>query len=264
MPNSLWLKHTKSIFGQGEDIDDCVMILMTADHPDSIHALFKKRMVAVANLSIKQNKRTFKNYRSYPAYSTYLGTKMNVDFDCCVQANALYYMFQQNKPLIKQDSATIKLLAEHIKNKDYFDHPSYISPWYGNTAVIIYHLARLISRFQIPELEILKPLLIADAEYMLTQHGNIMEKIILSTSLLKLGQKNVPPILIKDLKEFEKSGQNEFLFFQARGSAFMPNIIKKLLSNQGKAFYFNFYCPDYNKTLLLEYLVERNKSEYKN
>ena len=260
MPHAVVMKYTKPLFGQGEDVDDCVMVLMTSNHPDSIHQNFKKRMIHAANLSVKKIDNTFDEYREFPAYSTYLGTKMKTDFDFCVQCNVIYYCHQQKLPFVKQDTATINLLAAVLKNRDYINHPTYVSPWYGNPAVLIYHVSRLMGAFKIPELEVYKEQLIEDANYLLTQPSNIMDKIILSTSLLRLGSIPKKEISFKDIAAFEKTNEKDFYFFQARGAAFMSNFMKKIFSNQGAAFYFNFFCETYNKALLLEYLIERNKA----
>ncbi len=259
MPHSFVMKYTKWQFGQGEDVDDCVMVLMTSDYPDSVHQKFKNRMVKVANLSFKKIDNTFDEYREYPAYSTYLGAKMKTDFDFCVQSNVMYYCFQKKLTFTKQDTGTINLLAAVLKNRDYMNHATFVSPWYGNPSVLIYHISRLMGAFKIAEFEIYKQQLIEDANYLLTQRLNVMDKIILSTSLLRLGSKPNKEINFEDIAVFENSNQKDFFFFQARGAAFMSNFMKKIFSVQGAAFYFNFFCETYNKTLLLEYLVERNK-----
>lgn len=262
MPHSFVMQFTKKIFGQGEDADDCVMILMTSNNSDSVYQLLKKRMEYVANLNQKKIKNSYKIYSNFPAYSTYLGSKMKVDFDCCVQSNIMYYCFNQKFALTKQDSGTIKLLAEIVRNRDYLNHPTFVSPWYGNPSVILYHIIRLMNAFYIPELNLYKQQLIEDVQFLLKQSSNSMDKILLSTSLLRLGVKDGGKINFEDLKSFENSDQKEFHFFQARGAAFMSKIFKKIFSNQGKSFYFNFFCPTHNKILLLEYLVERNKIAY--
>lgn len=90
------------------------------------------------------------------------------------------------------------------------------------------------------------------------------KKVILSTSILRLGGQLDQMLAIKDLETFEKMNHQSFPFFQGRGSGLMPNTLKKLYSIQGPAFYFNFLYPTYNKTLILEYLVEQQRRLIKN
>ncbi|WP_439506176.1 hypothetical protein [Sediminibacterium sp.] len=261
MPNSLFLKYFKKQLSSGEDADDCVMVFMTKDHPDSILNRFHQKLINAANLSRKRVVNTFKKYRDIPAYSTFLGPKMKIDFDFCVQTNVMYYLLGQKQKFEKQDEATLTLLLENVRNRDYIFHPAYISPWYANSSLLIYHIARLLDAYEIPAFNPYKAQLIDDAKYLLKQPSNIMEKVILSTSILRLGGELDQPLVVKDLETFEKSNHQSFPFFQARGSGLMSNTLKRLYSVQGPAFYFNFSCPSYNKTLLLEYLVEKQMTD---
>jgi len=261
MPHTYYFKYLKSVFGQGEDADDSVMILMTSNNDDSSNRTLKKRLIDVSNLS---NRRkiisTSKRYRSYPAYSTYLGERMTPDFDFVVHCNILYFMFDKKLPFAKQDTATIHLLAEMIKNREYMIRPTYLSPYYVKSSILLYHAARLLATFHIPELEQYNKQLIADAKQLLQKSNNIMDQIILCTSLLRLGA-DAPVLKINSINEFEKSNQNQYIFFQAKAAFSYPTPFKQIFLHWSYITYY-FYCPAFNKTLLLEYLVERNKDQH--
>lgn len=259
MPNSYYFKYLRPIFGQGEDADDTVMVLMSADNDDSSNIIAKKRMIAVSNLSRRKIISTFKKYRDIPAYSTWMGFKMTPDFDFSVQCNIMYFMYQKGLPFVKQDSATIQYLSELVKNRYYMNRPVYISPYYVKTPVLLYHLCRLMGAFKIPQLEQYKSRLIADIRSELTESTNLMDQIILRTSLLRL-KADAPPLEVNSIEEFEKSNQKNYIFFQARPAFSYPTPAKQILLHFS---YFNsyFYCPAYNKTLWLEYLVEKSKNE---
>ena len=258
MPHTYYFKYLKSVFGQGEDADDSIMILMTSEDDDSSTIALKKRLIEVSNLSKgKKIISTYKKYRNYPAYSTYLGSRMTPDFDFVVQCNILYFMFDKKLTLVKQDSATIHLLAEMINNHEYMKAPTYLSPYYVKSSILIYHVARLISAFHIAELEQFKPQLIDDAKKLLETSNNVMDQIILRTSLLRLGS-NTPPLSINSINEFEKSNQKQYIFFQARAAFSYPAPFKQIFLHWSYITYY-FYCPAFNKTLWLEYLMERDK-----
>jgi hypothetical protein len=257
MPHTYYFKYLKSVFGQGEDADDSVMILLASDADDSTSSKLKKRLIEVSNLSQKKIISTYKKYRSVPAYSTYLGERMTPDFDFCVHCNVLYFMFQKKLPLVKQDSATIHLLAEMLKNREYMKAPTYLSPYYVKSSILIYHVARLLGTFHIQELEQYKPQLIADAKQLLSASNNIMDQIILRTALLRLGG-DAPKLEIKNMKDFETSNQQQYIFFQARAAFSYPTPFKQIFLHWSYITYY-FYCPAYNKTLLLEYLILKNK-----
>jgi len=258
MPHTYYFKYLKGIFGQGEDADDSVMILMSAEKNDSTNRVLKKRMVDVSNLSRRKIISTFKKYREYPAYSTWLGFKMTPDFDFSVQCNLMYFTLQKQLPFARQDSATIDLLAEMVKNREYIKHPVYISPYYVKTPVLLYHLARLMGAFYIPQLEQYRSQIVADIRKELVESTNVMDHIILRTSLLRL-KADAPPLDVNSMEEFEKSNQQYYIFFQARPAFSYPTPFKQVFLHWSYINYY-FYCPAYNKTLWLEYLVEKNKA----
>ena len=53
---------------------------------------------------------------------------MTPDFDFAVHCNVLYFTLDKKLPLVKQDSATINLLAEMVENREYMTAPTYLSP----------------------------------------------------------------------------------------------------------------------------------------
>jgi hypothetical protein len=262
LPHSYFIKRFNGIFAQGDDADDAVMILMASENNEDDNIALKEKLVQVSNLKKRRINSTFKKYRDIPAYSTYLGEKMHPDFDFAVQCNILYFNFEKKLPLVKEDSATILLLAAILKNREYMKRPVYISPSYVKPAVLIYHVARLIDAFDISELNVYKQQLIADANKLLAKANNIMERIILRTALLRLGAAAaVTDLTINTISDFEKTDQGQFVFFQARAAFAQPTPIKQIFLHWNYLIY-SFYCPAYNKALWLEYLVLKNSRKY--
>lgn len=257
MPHTFYFKYLKSVFGQGEDADDSVMILMTGDNDDSSNAVLKQRLVEVANKSNNRNIiSTYKRYKNVPAYSTYLGKRMTPDFDFAVHCNVLYFMYDKQFAFNKQDSATLQLVAQMVKEKLYMKAPVYLSPYYVKSSILIYHVARLMGAFNVPELNVYRQQLADDIQTLLAQSNNIMDHIILRTSLLRLGFA-APELDLYSIKEFEDSNQQQFVFFQARAAFSYPTPFKQVFLHWSYIYYY-FYCPAYNKILWLEYLVEKN------
>jgi len=256
LPHALFINRLTGMLAQGDDADDSVMILMGGEDNDSYNKALKEKLVEVSNLKKRKINSTFKKYRAIPAYSTYLGEKMHPDFDFSVQCNILYFNFEKKLPLVKEDSATILLLAAMLKNREYVKRPVYISPSYYTASVLIYHVARLMAAFKIPELELYKEALTTDAYLTLSKATNIMDRIILRTSLLRLGTQ-VPELTINSLADFEKTDQDKFVFFQARAAFAQPTPVKQIFLHWNYLIY-SFYCPTYNKALWLEYLVLKN------
>ncbi len=259
LPHAYFINQFDKLLGSGEDADDAAMILMASGANDSICKLLKQRMLEVSNTESKKIRSTYKKYRGLNAYSTYLGHGMLPDFDLGVHCNILYFILERKLPLVKQDSATIELLSLMMKDREYSKAPAYISPYYTRTPVLMYHLARLMGKFSIPALEAYKAQLVTDMQEELNHAKGLMDRIILSTSLLRLGAK--PPLVdIAGITAFEKAGTDKFIFFQARAAFWYPSTLKKIFLHWSYLCYF-FYCPAYNKILWLEYLLERNKRE---
>ena len=259
MPHTYYFKYLKQVFGQGEDADDTVMILMTDSTSDKDVTDLKKRLQDVANLSRQKIIATYKKYRDIPAYSTYLGSRTVPDFDFAVQCNILYFVYDKKLPLSKQDTATLHLLTEMVRNREYMTAPIYLSPYYVRSSILIYHIVRLMTAFHIPQLEPYKQQLIADAQKEFNESTNVMDKIILSTSLMKLGANaEVPPFT--NIPEFENSNQKQFVFFQARAAFSYPTPFKQVMLHWSYINYY-FYCPAYYKILWLENLVWQREFE---
>ncbi len=263
MPGTYYFKYLKQVFGQGEDADDTVMILMTDSSSDKDVTDLKQQLIEVANLSKQKIVATYKKYRDVPAYSTYLGNRTVPDFDFAVQCNILYFVLDKKLPFVKQDSATLHLITEMVRNREYIKTPTYLSPYYVRSSILIYHVVRLMSTFNIPELEVYKQQLIDDAKKEFDASTNVMDKILLSTSLMKLGAYSIdylPPFT--SINEFENSNQQQYIFFQARAAYSYPSPFKQIFLHWSYINYY-FYCPTYYKTLWLENLVMQNQIKNK-
>jgi hypothetical protein len=260
LPHAFFINRLTGALAQGDDADDSVMILLAGENNDKDNTALKEKLVQVSNLKKRRINSTFKKYRDIPAYSTYLGEKMHPDFDLAVQCNILYFNFEKKLPLVKEDSATIYLLSEILKNREYINRPVYISPSYVKPAILIYHIARLMGAFDIGMLDLYRSQLIDDAARLLAKATNIMDQIILRTALIRLGAQ-VPDLAINSVADFERTDQHQFVFFQARAAFAQPTPLKQVLLHWNYLIY-PFYCTAYNKALWLEYLVLKNKQPH--
>jgi len=255
-PNSWFLNHFNRAQELPDDLDDSAILLLTLQVPDSVAQIVKALMDAYANTRIRTVRNTYRKYRYTPAYSTWFGEKMPVDFDFSVLCNALYFTHAYRLPEDRYDSATISLLQQFIIHREYLSHPGYISPHYARTPVLLYHIARLLGRFPIPALVKYKPQLIADARHELSVAGGFMDKVILSTALIWLGDQP-PPLDVSSGTALSPADDKDFIFFIASFSAILPNPFKRWLQSSGLIKYL-FECPAYNETLLLEYVLLKN------
>src|SRR5699024_1732127 len=195
-------------------------------------------------------KNTYPQYRELPAYSTWFGVKMPVDFDFCVLCNVLYFVHCYNLPLNEHDSASVLLLKQMIKDQYYKTNPSYISPHYGRTPLLLYHIARLLNKFSIPPLDSLKPQLLHTANQQFLAADNWLDSVLLSTAIVRLGgeKQSISPPGHTQLDASKKT------FFVAGITSLLSNYCKKLfLYNEWTKYYF--ICPAYRQTLYLENIM---------
>lgn len=254
-PNSNFLSKY-NYFKLPDDIDTTSMVYLSRNHTEEDINWLKEKATKHANLAKLQVKNTLPGFRNLHAYSSWFGEKMPIEFDVCVHTNFLYFVFKNQLPLNKNDEDTLELMRQVVHNSLYFRQPFRIAPNYPNTSVILYHLARLVAGFSIPELNDLKEKLIKDIEVQIHFTDNKMEKIILSSSLMKLGKPGNNELnegLLNNVKEIKN-----FEWFTAGFlSVFGNPLIKHLAGN--KLFHMKFRCEAFNLALVAEYELLKRK-----
>ena len=128
--------------------------------------------------------------------------------------------------------------------------------WYGQPAVILYHVARLTVAFEIPELETRRARLARDLHAQAGQTSVFMERLLLSTSLMRLGE---APLVTRYPDDLE-TAFDRFCFFA--GSILTPidNPITWALARR-PLFQVRFRCRAHALALLLEHEVHRRRSD---
>lgn len=252
-PNSRFLGLFKKWHTLPDDIDDTVILLMGMQADDSTARAVKLLMEQHANTVRYGIRNTFPKYRDIPAYSTWFGRDMPIDFDLCVLTNVLYFSHAYGMAGGRYDQASTALLDSFIQHREYVTHPAYISPHYARTPVLIYHIARLMGTFPIAPLEKHRPKLIADARAQLRAARDPMDKVILSTALIWLGD-TMPELPFSDVS----IASGDFVFFMAGFNSLLPDPFKKMFSGYHVVTYY-YRSPSYNKALILQHLMLRGR-----
>lgn len=253
-PNSGWMNLFNKSQALPDDLDVTSIVLMAMGAERSSVVSVHQIMREYVNGSVRTVKNTFKEYKQIPAYSTWFGKKMPVDFDICVLANVLLMVNQYAIPYNASDSATQQLIGKMIGNRHHITHPHYISPYYARTPVILYHLSRLMEAFALPELEQYRATLIADALQQYQEADNLVDKVILSTALYRWGQEPPEEVLALPHDLITEMHENDFVFFIADMAGMLANPFNNLLGKTrlGKFYY---YSPAYNTVLLIENIL---------
>lgn len=255
-PNSKFLSQREKM-KLPDDLDDTSIIFLTKTTNEAVDiALRQKMMMHASNNRIKS---IYKRYRNYQAYPTWFGDKMPQDLDICVMSNVLLFIFQKGFELNNTDQETLDLIKEIVITNDHIVHPHIVSPHYKNSSIILYHLSRLISVADNPVLNSIREKIIIDLKKQLQLSKNEMEKVILLTSLYRLGEKIDFKISINSAeKDF-----NTFYWFRANPSSGKNMFLKRLLG-KNSLFQFKYKCDAYYWTLLLEFQTLSTKLNTQN
>jgi hypothetical protein len=246
-PNSRFLSRF-SVFNIPDDADCTSIIYLTDTSLNKNAAWLQSKLAMHSNLSTSKINNTFRLYQNYKAYSTWFGKKMPIEFDICVQSNILLFIYKNQLPLTVQDQATLALLNAQIMSGDYLKYAYYLSPSYKKKAIVLYHLARLLENNQIRFLDDCRENLKMDIETTLKEATDFMDKVILSTSLLRMNG-NPPPLNIQDVTNKQL---DNYVFFRANLFSSYARPSLKFIT-KSSCFDRNFYCKAYCLALLLEY-----------
>ena len=93
------------------------------------------------------------------------------------------------------ENHTINFISQVVKKGLHLKEPRLVSPHYQQSSVILFHLARLMTEINQTQLSDLKPLIIQDLSDQYKAAHNAMEKVILQTTLLRMGTVLPVPIL---------------------------------------------------------------------
>ncbi|MCX6210703.1 MAG: hypothetical protein NTZ59_14670, partial [Bacteroidetes bacterium] len=256
-PNDHILKLFRKSLKLPDDLDDTSIILAALNVDDSTAEAAHKTMQYFVNGNNNTIKNTYKKYKNIPAYSTWYGVKMPIDFDFGVHCNILSFVNKYNLPWQKADSVTYDLILKMIDEKLYLTSPKYISPYYSYTPVLLYHIARLTQSKKLPELENRKQQIIDDALNEFNKTGNTLYKTLLATTLLKFGVHTNEFILDSSIANGSLN-TDEFIYYTGHLFGHLNNTIKKVASNM-KATEYKWFCSAFNECLLLEYLLLKNR-----
>lgn len=246
-PHGFLLSQLKSTI-LPEDADDTVLVYLTATHsPEEVAALKAELGKYAQPLNGQKPSFPSPHLKDLQPYTTWLGSSdMPLEYSICILCNILYFVKYYNLPFDRHDYDSITLIKRWL-DKDAHVHQAFkISVYYPSTPLILYHLTRLMGSFEIPELETLRPKIAQDIRRLLPQTSSMMEKILLSTSLLRLGlhyEVIWNPTIQAELRNYA--------FFIAPMLIYAKSSLLKPLA-RSKFTHILYSCYGHNLTLILE------------
>ena len=260
-PNDKLLNKLKNKLALADDLDDTSIILAVLNIDDSTAEKSHQLMQEFANGRYATIKNTYKKYKQTPAYSTWYGKKMPVDFDFGVHCNILSFINKYQLSWNKADSATYRLLLNMIDEGAYSKSPKYISPYYSYTPVLLYHIGRLYENNQLVNFEKHKEKVVMDANTTFENADNTLNKVICLTALYKLNK----PAPSFELTATDVNGglnNTDFVYYTGHLFAHLNNTIKKITNSLSSTTQFKWYSASFNDCLLLEYLILKHRKKH--
>jgi hypothetical protein len=253
-PNGHIFRHFDH-FRIPDDVDDTAMIYLTSTPTRDELLWLKQKLTQHANLTHKTIQNTYPEYRSLRAYSTWFGKNMYIEFDVCVLCNLLYCIYHYQLPLNQHDTDSLTYIRSVVETDRYRTEPFRCAHQYPRTVPIVYHVARLMGAYEIPELAPIRSKLIADTKHLLTLPQHPLDEIVLRTSLLRLGQR-VEGREINLL--LERVGNHDDFYFFIAGllTAYENPLLYRLA--RSPLFHIRWECEAHCWTLVAEYLALRH------
>lgn len=154
------------------------------------------------------------DYGSKKVYEVWYADKMRQEMDIAVMANVLLFVLEKGFEQELPDRLTRQCLKTAITEAWYFADPTGFAQFHNSPAVILYHLARLVAKDNTGEFRNERPLLTGHLRKALgeTEHG--IEKIMIASSLLRLGERVSLTLSAEQLT----TDASSFVFFSHRSS----------------------------------------------
>jgi len=234
------------------DDADCTALIYLVNNTSDYDAIYlKSKLLYHAKMPTGISGNTLLHYRRLRLYSTWFGKNIPIEHDLCVITNILYLVFEKRLLLNEYDIDCIKFICSVIRKDEHKTHPFRVAPYYPKTSIILYHVARLLTVTKHPALLQLRGKLRKDIFQKLLQNIHPMERIILNTSMIWLGE-------TVSIQKLEMPVNTDFPWFIAGMLTSVNNpLVRKLAPLP--LFHIQFYCEAYMKTLFVEYQVERSK-----
>ncbi len=246
-PNVPFLKDRKS--SRLPDDLDCSSFIYLVSHSTNENRLALKLAMDEQSSLHPKVKSTIKPFKKSLAYRTWFADKMHQDLDVCVMSNVLLFVLESELPMTSVDTASVAFIEYVVQNDLFVSKPNKISRYYPKTSIILYHISRLISWSSLERIQDLKPKVIQGLRRQLAVCTNEMERVILISSVLKLGEEveqHVDPIQLRDdLREFYWFDAQPLRGFPVIGGMFAKSNVKRL----------RYRSDAYNLSLVIEFLA---------
>jgi hypothetical protein len=240
-----------------DDIDCTALVYLTNGCSAEDAFWLQKKLRLHYNGYKKTIKNTFPEYRSLRAYSTYFGEHMRPEFDACALSNLLYCLLYFELELDDHAHDSIQYIKQCVLSNQYLLNPFTVACYYPKAPLIIYHIVRLITRFDIPALVQCRDKITEDIYTLLSNNTlSMIDTVLLETSLFRLKESYCSKINFKSLIS-SREVQN-YSFFVASLLRPLQNPILDVFAPL-PLFQIQWCCEAHTWALIAEWMALQKK-----
>jgi hypothetical protein len=233
-----------------DDLDDTSLALLFKKHSDSELEEFVFLCSEHANLAKKSIQKIDSKYQKIPAFSTFFGINMPIEFDVVVISNALSVFFEYQLKLSKEAEASLILIEQMLKDGYLLSNPFQASPNYARSSIIYYHLVKMCYFYPNDALKKIEKLLKNDIGKI--KINDPLDDVLLTISKMMLKMNSA----YESKLGFNPNKKHPFFIagmFSAFEGRFFQNIADKPFSH------IKYNCETYNYCLeLLSIILKKD------
>jgi hypothetical protein len=247
-----YLLHRSRHFAAPDDLDSTSLAYLAYPRPAAQNQWLKAKLQAHANTVKGWASTGPAAFRQKKIYSAWFGERMPIDMDASTLSNGLLWVMRSGLPLNEFDTDSLAFINWTIASGEYRRRPLDVSAYYAAAPLIAYHVGRLLAEGALPQLAEARATLLRELPGLLAASPNFMDKVLLGTTLLRLGAE-APPLLGAGPTLAELEARSRGLYFCI---APLLNYYPQTRWLAGwRLSQIEWECPAHSLTLLAEYVA---------
>jgi hypothetical protein len=187
-----YLLHRTRHFAAPDDLDSTSLAYLSSPRSDAENRWLKAKLQAHANTVKGWATTGPRAFRGKKIYSAWFGERMPIDMDASTLSNGMLWAVRTGLPLNEFDEDSLAFINWTIASGEYRRRPLDVSAYYATAPLIAYHVGRLLAEADLPQLAEARATLRRDVPQLLATASSFMDKVLLATTLLRLGEQPTP------------------------------------------------------------------------
>jgi hypothetical protein len=190
-PHGYLLRRSRH-FASPDDVDSTSLAYLSDPRPPAQNEWLKAKLLTHANTVKGWAATGPPAFRRKKIYSAWFGERMPIDMDASTLSNGLLWIVRSQLPLNEFDHDGLEFINWAITSGEYRRRPLDVSAYYATAPLIAYHVGRLLAEANLPALAEARATLRRDLPALLAGAAHFMDKVLLGTTLLRLGDTPAP------------------------------------------------------------------------